>query len=194
MQTLDDEAARAEAARCLDCDRLCSTCVTVCPNRAFLTYEVEPFTVAWPDGSGVFERSIDQPYQVAVVNDWCNACGNCTEFCPTAGRPHEDKPRIVLDANAIENFEGNAFHPRVRDNRFELLARAGGETHRMVWGDLVRYEGPGLSAELNRETLEVLSVESESGTGDSDWSTCLALITLGRGLQRSAPGVVAAQS
>ena len=42
------ESAALEASRCLDCDDLCSLCVTVCPNRANLAYAMEPFTLRSP--------------------------------------------------------------------------------------------------------------------------------------------------
>ena len=42
------DAAATEASRCLDCDEVCSLCVTVCPNRANLAYASSPFHVTWP--------------------------------------------------------------------------------------------------------------------------------------------------
>ncbi len=196
--TFKEAEARAEAERCLDCDLLCSTCVTVCPNRAFLTYEVEPFTVSWPksiDGTEKTELTINQPYQVAVINDWCNACGNCIEFCPTAGHPDQDKPRLVLDPKAFETFEDNAFHPRGRNGQFELLARHAGVTHSLRWAESLRFEGPQFSAELDPTSAAIRSMKPTAALrpGETlDWSICFSLLTLGRGLLRSAPGLVAA--
>jgi putative selenate reductase len=84
--TFNEEQARAEAGRCLDCDVFCGLCVSVCPNLALQTYEVDPVT------SGLQQR-----YQVAVIADLCNECGNCTTFCPTSGQPYRDKPRLFVD-------------------------------------------------------------------------------------------------
>ncbi len=196
--TFTESDARCEASRCLDCDVLCSTCVTVCPNRAFLTYEVDPFAVNWPqslNGSETTKLTIDQAYQVAVINDWCNACGNCTEFCPTAGHPDEDKPRLVLDAQAFETFSDNAFHPRRNQGSLELLARDGGTVHSLLWGDDLRYVGPRFRATLDPTNATIKSVEPNGALADGDtldWSICVALLTLGRGLLNSAPGLVAA--
>ena len=39
---------------------------------------------------------LDQEEQVAILTDFCNECGNCATFCPTAGRPYADKPRLYL--------------------------------------------------------------------------------------------------
>lgn len=95
-----------EAGRCLRCDEMCSVCTTVCPNLALFTYRVEPFkinlqkiiqkngqTELIPDGD--FE--ISQPYQILHLADWCNRCGNCSTFCPTAGAPYLDKPHLFFD-------------------------------------------------------------------------------------------------
>jgi putative selenate reductase len=40
--TFDAEQAGVEAGRCLDCDVFCGVCVSVCPNLALQTYEVDP--------------------------------------------------------------------------------------------------------------------------------------------------------
>jgi len=39
---LGEKEARAEADRCLYCDDICNVCVSVCPNRANISYEIEP--------------------------------------------------------------------------------------------------------------------------------------------------------
>jgi putative selenate reductase len=102
-----------EAARCLGCDTLCALCVTVCPNRANVLYEVEP-------GAGAFA----QRYQTANVADLCNGCGNCAAFCPTGGAPYRDKPRVCLsDAAAREIASGTAF--RLRPGGWSLVSEEG---------------------------------------------------------------------
>jgi putative selenate reductase len=86
VKTYDEAQARAEAQRCLDCDVFCGLCVSVCPNLALQTYEVDPAA-----------SRLKQRYQVAVIADLCNECGNCTTFCPTSGQPYRDKPRLFVD-------------------------------------------------------------------------------------------------
>lgn len=195
-QTFSDAEAKTEASRCLDCDILCSTCVTVCPNRAFLTYEIDPFSVTWPKtlaGDETIKMTIDQRYQVAVINDWCNACGNCTEFCPTAGHPDDDKPRLVLNQQAFKAFDENAFLPQRTDGKFELLARHRGVTHSLQWGAQLTYRGPDFGASLDVKSAAALAIENYQANGSQtslDWSMAMALITLGRGLLRSAPGMI----
>ncbi len=110
IKTLDEATARAEAARCLQCDEICSVCVSVCPNRANVEFQMQPvsFSVqqAVPDVSGVRitdleTRQISQKYQILNLGDFCNECGNCATFCPTSGAPYQDKPKFHLRAESF---------------------------------------------------------------------------------------------
>jgi len=58
-----------------DCS-CCDLCLTVCPNAAIFTM---PSSTA--------------RYQVVIIDDWCNDCGNCETFCPDNGAPNRVKPR-----------------------------------------------------------------------------------------------------
>ncbi len=132
-----DEAAR-EARRCLDCDRMCSLCVGVCPNMALFTYASREARVdlselaavggvATAVGSARFVAG--QRLQVAVLADLCNECGNCVTVCPTAGRPFHDKPRLYLRRDDFEAERSNAFMllgDGVVEGRFD------GATHRLT--------------------------------------------------------------
>ncbi len=145
---LDEESARAEAARCLACDLVCDVCVTVCPNRANVSWTAAPVqlplvAVLPADGGfstvpdGVF--AVTQARQTLHVADFCNHCGNCTTFCPTAGQPFLDKPRFALsdaswaledDIHRLER-EGEAVRlRRRRAGREQTLTRHDG---RYVW-------------------------------------------------------------
>jgi putative selenate reductase len=115
------DRARAEASRCLDCDVFCSLCVGVCPNMALQTYETDP------EGSLARQR-----YQVAVIADLCNECGNCTTFCPTAGRPWRDKPRLYLDRTAFEAEDDNAFMIFRDGDTWSMDARYKGKTQHLA--------------------------------------------------------------
>jgi putative selenate reductase len=113
MLTYSDEQARTEAARCLDCHSFCSICVGVCPNLALFTYRTD---------------RQQQPYQVAVLADLCNECGNCTTFCPTSGAPYRDKPRLYLDRADFEAQDDNAFMIMRQGETWEMDARRAGRT------------------------------------------------------------------
>ncbi|MDH3551612.1 MAG: putative selenate reductase subunit YgfK [Gammaproteobacteria bacterium] len=112
--TYDEQQARAEAARCLDCDTYCSICVGVCPNLALLTYETGPAEKP---------VAVQQRFQVAVLADLCNECGNCTTFCPTAGAPYRDKPRLYLERADFEAQQDNAFMMLRTDDGWAMEAR-----------------------------------------------------------------------
>jgi len=117
-QTLTEDAARLEAARCLQCSTFCDKCVEVCPNRANYTYFVSPVRFILPKlacendelviaGEDVFE--VKQSRQIIHVDDLCNACGNCTTFCVHQGRPYLEKPRLFLSEATFRSEENNAF-------------------------------------------------------------------------------------
>ena len=130
--------AMREASRCLDCDRICSLCVGVCPNIALMTYEMAPVHADLPalvvrdravvaDGSTPFIAG--QRLQVAVLTDLCNECGDCVTPCPTSGTPYRDKPRLYLDRTDFEAQAANAFMllgDGVIEGRFD------GKTHRLA--------------------------------------------------------------
>jgi len=118
--TYEERQARNEASRCLDCDVYCSLCVGVCPNLALQTYE-----------ANAADSAARQRYQVAVLADLCNECGNCTTFCPTAGRPYQDKPRLYLDREEFEAEDDNAFMVFRDEGAWSMDARYGGETHHL---------------------------------------------------------------
>jgi putative selenate reductase len=108
--SLGSEEARNEAARCLYCSDVCNVCVTVCPNRANFSYRTAPVackvSVLHREGDAVRQDvtgwlRITQRVQVCNIADFCNECGNCRTFCPTAGAPYQDKPRVCLSEEAF---------------------------------------------------------------------------------------------
>jgi putative selenate reductase len=191
-----EEQARAEAGRCLDCHQVCSICVGVCPNLAILTYETDPIAVDLPSvaiaagaattGSSATYR-VDQHLQVAVLTDFCNECGNCATFCPTAGEPYRDKPRLYLDEADFLAQDDNAFRMVGSD---VMEGRWSGETHRIeVNGDL-RYTSPQLAAEIDPTSWEILAAEPGPAATDGDTvdlEPAAAMYALLGGLTRSAP-------
>jgi putative selenate reductase len=120
MLTYTPEQARTEAARCLDCHTYCSICVGVCPNLALFTYETD---------------RRDQHYQVAVLADLCNECGNCTTFCPTSGAPYRDKPRLYVNRDDFEAQQDNAFMIFHDSGNWAIEARFHGATRHLELND-----------------------------------------------------------
>ena len=192
-----DEAER-EAARCLDCDTLCSLCVGVCPNLALLTYETAPIGVEVPvlaprDGAlvpaGTQPFAMAQRFQVAVLADLCNECGTCVTACPTAGRPYLDKPRLYLDAADFAAEPDNAFRI-LGDGAIE--GRFGGATHRLDRrpGDpTCVYWAPGVRAVLDATTFAVLEVEATGPieAGERSLAPAAVLAALLAGIAGSVP-------
>jgi len=140
-----EEQAVAEAHRCIDCDVICSLCVGVCPNMALMTYEIEPLSgdleLVSPDGArlGATPLHVDQKYQIAVLTDFCNECGNCVAACPTSGVPYQDKPRLYLNRAEFDGEDDNAFM-MFEDGSIE--GRFGGETHGLRVNGAVEYTAP----------------------------------------------------
>ncbi|MGZ4808521.1 MAG: glutamate synthase [Thermoanaerobaculia bacterium] len=59
----------------------CDLCIGVCPNAAIITVP-----------------SMAARYQIVIIDDWCNDCGNCETFCPDNGAPNRVKPRFTLES------------------------------------------------------------------------------------------------
>ncbi len=113
-QTLPEEAARREAARCLQCSTFCDKCVEVCPNRANYAYHVTPVSLTLPrlacrDGKlvviGQEAFQVKQTRQIVHLYDLCNECGNCATFCVHQGKPYQDKPRLFLQESDFRQEE-----------------------------------------------------------------------------------------
>ena len=156
------EEAMAEAARCLDCHLICSLCVGVCPNMALMTYEMEPFRTTLPSLAAAGGRLVagdvspyvaDQQFQIAVLTDFCNECGNCVTACPTSGTPYVDKPRFYLDREDFEAQKTNAF---MLFEDGSIASRVDGETHRLSVNGAVEYRAPAFEARLEAGSLSVL--------------------------------------
>ncbi len=67
------------------CNRLCKSCVNVCPNRA--------------------NEAIDyQDTKIIVhIDDYCNECGNCQFGCIEPCRPYKDRWTLFSDVSMFEN-------------------------------------------------------------------------------------------
>jgi putative selenate reductase len=154
-QTLSDEAARREGARCMQCATLCDKCVEVCPNRANYTYLVTPAVLTLPrlacrDGelvvAGVETMRVAQPRQILHVDDLCNECGNCATFCVHHGKPYVDKPRLFMNPADLSSELDNAFH--IEGNT--IRRREGGQESRLsIHDEGMTFESGAFSLELS---------------------------------------------
>lgn len=157
--------AMKEAARCLSCDTLCNICTTVCPNRANIGYDTQPFKantykVVALDGSSKIEKngtfSVAQLHQIINIGDFCNECGNCTTFCPTSGAPYKDKPKFYLTRAGLaqEDF-GYMIEGKV------IYKKSGGQILSLTeQEDSYSYHSEQLTAKVDKKSLEVVTVSS----------------------------------
>lgn len=194
--TYSESQAQSEAARCLDCESFCSICVGVCPNLALQTFEIEPFEVGLPalrsknNEIHVIEDKAfraSQPFQVAVLADLCNECGNCTTFCPTSGRPYRDKPRLYLDASDFAQQENNAFMLSNDNGLWAMDARWQDENHRIELGKKLIYTTPSLQARIDPHTFAVEHAEVHGGDETYSLEYCADMFVLLKGIQQSLP-------
>ncbi|MBR6021341.1 MAG: FAD-dependent oxidoreductase, partial [Kiritimatiellae bacterium] len=189
VSTLSREDARAEARRCLQCDHFCSVCTSVCPNHAFLTYSCAPFEASLPswtveNGKLVTESAtpfaVRQSTQTAVLTDFCNECANCATFCPTAGRPYQDKPRLYASLSEFEAQTDNAFRiVGEKDNR-SISGRFSGATHTLVpVAGGFEYKTPVLAVRLDSSLAPVDAPSFDAAfTGTADLTPAAILRTL----------------
>ncbi len=164
--TLTREEAQKEAARCLLCDEVCNICTTVCPNLAFHAFETRPMHVALQKvtgNEGVYEVTeaggfkLEQKIQILHLADWCNQCGNCVTFCPSAGKPYRDKPHLYLKWESFEADKEGYFYEKENDllwgfseNRKFTLTE---EKERYL------FEGSVFRIEIAKNDFRILAVE-----------------------------------
>lgn len=173
VRTLDLPSAKAEAGRCLQCDLYCGICVTVCPNRANVALDTAPrgYSVqeALREGESVrvvtlAQGEISQPSQIVNIGDFCNECGNCAAFCPTAGAPYRDKPRLHLSRASFDAARDGYYlaEPGLmlgkQDGLNQSLRCAGG-----IAGSVFLYEDENMRVELKGARLNALNVELKNG-------------------------------
>ncbi len=202
----NEQQARTEAARCLDCHRFCSLCVSVCPNLALQTWQNAPFTVCLadlrlgPDGIETHPGrawSVAQAFQIAVLTDFCNECGNCTTFCPTAGVPWRDKPRLYLDRREFLAQQDNAFMLFRQADAWAMESRWQNQTHRIEMNGSLHYSGPLFSARLDPLTFAAADIEATAAARAGDrlpLEPAATMFVLLNGLRKSLPHLPAALS
>ncbi|MDF1561192.1 MAG: putative selenate reductase subunit YgfK [Bacteroidales bacterium] len=161
----DREAMVSEASRCLWCDEMCSICTTVCPNMANRCYTVTPVSMKLQkallseDGTIRFEDdtafSVTQKYQILNIANFCNECGNCTTFCPTAGAPFRDKPRFYLTTASFNAAEEGYFLSLLKDRKNLIYKHKGSFSTLTEMPGVYIYETDFVRATFDRETFRL---------------------------------------
>jgi putative selenate reductase len=168
MSSLTAEEAQKEAARCLQCDLICNVCVSVCPNLANFSYKVDAVkyqmqkAVLKADGAIGFEHAgvfaVEQSVQVLNIRDLCNECGNCTTFCPSAGRPFADKPGLCLSVKSL-NAEGSGFFLSRLPDRLVLIYKEQNHVKTLsLQNDQYIYETDQVRAVIRKDDFGLIDV------------------------------------
>jgi putative selenate reductase len=199
-QTLSAEAARGEAARCLQCATLCDKCVEVCPNRANYTYFVSPVDLILPrlscqDGrlvvTGEERFQVQQTRQIVHLADFCNECGNCATFCVHEGKPYRDKPRLFLQERDFAQEDDNAFYMAKSAPGWTIRKREGGKE---AWlsapshaGELI-FANDRLRLVISPSAFQVQTMElKKSFPGEFSLAEPAAMYVLLKGVTTSLP-------
>jgi putative selenate reductase len=163
-KTLTKEQALVEASRCLYCDEVCNSCVTVCPNFANYAYQVEKQKIELPkaiktekgivlEKDRVFE--IKQSTQIVNLVDFCNECGNCQTFCPTSGAPFKDKPHFYLTIKSFKEAESGYFLNTLKDRKVLIYKEKQTIKTLTLLDKRFIYETDQINAEINEDKFEI---------------------------------------
>ncbi len=167
-ETLLKDEAMQEASRCLQCDEICNICTTVCPNLAFFSYEIDSVDYKLQclertgDNMEITEGSlfaVKQKYQILHIADWCNQCGNCDTFCPSAGSPHSDKPHLYLDRKSFEKENDGCFLDT--ENEVPVLVRhIKDQAYKLsISGNFARFETRHAILMLDSNHMRIVDIE-----------------------------------
>jgi putative selenate reductase len=195
-QTLSEEAARAEAARCLQCATFCDKCVEVCPNRANYTYTVSPVNLKLPllacqNGElavvGQESFQVTQTRQILHVDDFCNECGNCATFCVHQGKPYADKPRLFLKWEDFQSEDNNAYYLEGDT----IWRREGGQESRLSMGNgLLTFENAQMRIRLAPDFVADQVNLKKKFEGRLSLKEAAEMYVIHQGITASAPFLV----
>ena len=176
-KTMSEKEAKDEADRCLYCDELCEVCVTVCPNRANVSYRMNPREFRLQDiiieGGRVsyglsYTFELSQQNQVLNIGDMCNECGNCATFCPTAGKPYMDKPKIYLTRKSFTEASDNAFFFEKSDEANIIYMKTSKENVKIVApheGDVIFVENKLARFKVGKNDLAMIQMDEVKKSG-----------------------------
>lgn len=175
-----------EAARCLRCDEVCSICTTVCPNLALFTYHIQPthqLTAIYHFRKGEIIADagnkfiVNQPHQILHIADWCNQCGNCTTFCPTAGAPYQQKPHLYFDEEnwrvAADGFFFNKEILKFKNGKNEAVLLKNEKGYTFVLPEMT------LKLNADFELKEVITEKNEDFDIDMELANQMSIIYQG---------------
>ena len=114
-------------------------------------------------------------------------------FCPKAGRPFLDKPRVYLSAEQFAAQRDNAFRLLLHDSGLTVEARWGGDTHQLrAEADLV-YTSPRVEALLDPTSGRLREASPRGVWREADrldLFPCAVMVAIARGLPSQLPHLV----
>jgi putative selenate reductase len=170
-ESIKKDDAIKEAARCLMCNELCNVCVSVCPNRANISYESKLINKKIPDFIisenklailNLRNLEITQKYQVLNIGDLCNECGNCATFCPTSGKPYKDKPRIYLSEKSYQEGKDGYFYSDIKKTIFSN--RGNYNESLQILNDSIIYENDYIMLNLAETDFKILNYKIKNNS------------------------------
>jgi putative selenate reductase len=190
--SLSDEDAVKEASRCLQCDLICNICTTVCPNRSNMYYKAGRVTLPTQEAYvrnsiceivQTGEKFIKDEFQIINIGDFCNECGNCTTFCPSAGEPYKDKPKFHITKESYVNAV-HGFHIIPSGM---LIKTAGGEAKLIEKDGMYHYENAEISVVFDSGLKAHIARINKEHSEGMDISFIAEYIVLYKNIRQNAP-------
>jgi len=179
--SLTKREAMEEASRCLNCDEICDICTTTCPNLAFFSFETEARNyktqnLSFKDGAAEIkegnEFEIKQKHQILHIADWCNQCGNCNTFCPSADAPYLKKAHLYLVKEDFDLEKDGYFLDQSTDNPL-LLRYYNEKLYKFALsGEEIYFSNDHIKLRLGSEDLRISEVAIK---GSSDFELDLKI-------------------
>jgi putative selenate reductase len=164
--SLTKEQAIEEASRCLYCDDICDVCTTVCPNLALYPFDVE--TVRYQLEKFVLENNtvkvvddkpfeVTQKHQILHLSNWCNQCGNCDTFCPSAGAPYKVKPHLHFDYNTFLLADKPSYYYKSEEKN-KIYFKANGKQESLTKNnDFYSYKTDDFEVKLDKKSFKIIN-------------------------------------
>ncbi len=167
--SITEKEAVEEAKRCLLCDEICNICTTVCPNFANYSYKVKPVAyklkkaVKPPEGDPDLIDDVDfevkQQYQILNIVNFCNECGNCNTFCPSAGAPYKEKPKVHLTVESFNDAQEGYYFANLPDIKNLIYKNNGSISTLGDTGSEYVYDNDNVFARFNKENFEIKEIK-----------------------------------
>lgn len=108
-------------------------------------------------------------------------------FCPTSGRPYQDKPRFYLQRADFEQQRDNAFMVSRNGDAWTMDAMIDGTKHRIELNGGLDYTAPSFRARIDPRTFAVQHAETTRVDDIYPLEPCATMFVLLNGLRQSLP-------